>query len=72
MGRTEEEGALTSVYVASSADDIVAKQGGQYFDSARLHEQAPLAQDPHMQERLWRASEAMLRAASFQVPKLTA
>lgn len=61
---------MTSVYVASSPDKAVSETGGLYFDSARVHEQAPLAQSAHLQDRLWRASEAMLRVASFQVPKL--
>ena len=68
IARTDVQGAVTSVYAATSDDEAAARTGGVYFDSARPHAQAPLAGDRKVAERLWRASGQHLAAVGFPVP----
>ena len=68
IGRGADQGALTSVYAATSSDPEASHVGGAYFDSARVHAQAPRARSKHLAERLWRASEHHLAAGDFPVP----
>jgi retinol dehydrogenase-12 len=52
-----EEGAKTSVYLASS--DEVKNVTGKYFDKSREKEPSALARDKHLQKELWRVTEEL-------------
>ena len=53
-----EEGAKTSIYLASSPD--VAGESGGYYAKSRLTEPSAAARDDAAAERLWQVSEAMV------------
>jgi NAD(P)-dependent dehydrogenase (short-subunit alcohol dehydrogenase family) len=55
---TPEQGAKTSIYLASSAE--VEGQTGLYFDNCKAKKAANVAYDHAAQDRLWRLSEALL------------
>ncbi|MBB6096935.1 NAD(P)-dependent dehydrogenase (short-subunit alcohol dehydrogenase family) [Deinobacterium chartae] len=55
---TPEQGALSSVYLASSAD--VARVSGRYFVRERPVRPAPQAQDDRAARRLWQISARMV------------
>jgi NAD(P)-dependent dehydrogenase (short-subunit alcohol dehydrogenase family) len=52
--KTPEQGAATSLYVATSPD--VAKSNGRYFADSREHEPARAARDDEAARRLWNLS----------------
>ncbi|MCH9674287.1 MAG: SDR family oxidoreductase [Gammaproteobacteria bacterium] len=54
---TVEEGAKTSIYLASSED--VATTTGKYFVECQEHPTSEQAQDVSVQDELWRISERM-------------
>ena len=54
---SEEEGAVTSHYLAS--DEAVAAVSGRYFVKCRPVESSPASRDREAQARLWRLSEEM-------------
>jgi len=54
---TAEQGARTSVYLASSPD--VAESTGQYFVKCRARTPSKVAQDPDAARRLWEKSEEL-------------
>lgn len=54
-----EEGAQTSIHVATSSD--VAHVHGAYFVKSRPAESSPASHDRAAAERLWKASEALTR-----------
>jgi NAD(P)-dependent dehydrogenase (short-subunit alcohol dehydrogenase family) len=54
-GIRAEDGAKTSVYLASS--DEVKNITGRYFDKCKEKDPAPLAKDKNLQKELWRFSE---------------
>jgi len=56
-GITAEDGAKTSVYLASSS--AVNGVSGKYFDKCKAKEEAPQAKDRQMQQELWRVSEQL-------------
>ncbi len=60
-GADIEQGAATSVYLASSPN--VEGVSGKYFDSMRLSEPTPFARDAHNRKVLIEKSEAMLKTA---------
>jgi len=53
-----EDGAKTSIYVASSPD--VLKVNGKYFTKSKEKEPAPLAKDETLAKQLWEVSERMI------------
>ena len=53
-----QEGAKTSVYLASSEE--VKGISGKYFDECKVKEPSKLAQDKALAKELWRVSEATL------------
>lgn len=55
---TPEQGARTSVHLASSA--AVAGVSGRYFDKERERRPAPFAEDDAAARRLWEVSEALV------------
>lgn len=57
FSRSEEQGARTSIYVATSPE--VAGVTGQYFANERPSSPAPQALDDAAAARLWRVSEEM-------------
>lgn len=56
--RTPDDGAATSIYLASSA--AVEGVNGKYFANCREQRPARAAQDPEMARRLWDVSEQMV------------
>jgi len=56
-GMTPEEGARTSVYLASSPE--VDGVTGKYFVDCQLRRSSPASYDPGLAERLWEVSESM-------------
>lgn len=56
-GRTPEEGARTSVYLASSPE--VDGVTGKYFVDCQPRRSSPASYDPELAQRLWAASESM-------------
>jgi len=56
-GITVEEGARTSVYLASSGE--VKGVSGKYFEKCKVRESAPASRDPESMKRLWEISERM-------------
>ena len=56
-GISVENGAKTSVYLASS--DEVKNTTGKYFDKCKEKDPAPLAKDQALQKELWRVSEQL-------------
>jgi len=59
-GSPVEEGARTSVYLATS--DAVAGTSGKYFNSCREAQCSAAARDPALARALWEASETAVRA----------
>lgn len=59
LARSEEEGARTSIFVATSP--TVAGLSGRYFSNEREVQPAPFALDDAAAARLWRLSEEMTR-----------
>ena len=59
-GASVEEGALTSVFLATS--DAVAGVSGKYFNSCREAQCSSTSRDPILAQALWQASEAALQA----------
>jgi hypothetical protein len=55
---TPEQGARTSVYLASSAD--VAEATGGYYVKCRLTTPSQAARDPETAARLWAVSEELV------------
>ncbi|KAI8799493.1 hypothetical protein BJ742DRAFT_860792 [Cladochytrium replicatum] len=49
---TEEQGSLTTLYVATSSDDLVLSNSGNYFDDGRLGEVNPRADRKELQIKL--------------------
>ncbi len=58
---TEEDGAKTTIYLASSPD--VADVTGTYFDRQKRAKSNRESRDVDVQERLWKVSEEMTRGA---------
>lgn len=56
----EDDGAKTSVYLASSPD--VASVSGKYFDKSKAISSSPASYDEAVARELWRASEKMTAA----------
>jgi len=59
---TPEQGAQTSIYLASSSE--VAGITGQYFEKERAVRSSSASYDEAAQERLWEVSETMVRQAT--------
>jgi len=59
-GASVEEGARTSVFLATS--DEVADASGKYFNNCREASYSAAGKDPVLAQALWQASEAALRA----------
>jgi retinol dehydrogenase-12 len=57
---TPEEGAQTSIYLASSPE--VRAVSGKYFDKCKPVEAAPQAYDQEVQKKLWEISEQLVNA----------
>jgi NAD(P)-dependent dehydrogenase (short-subunit alcohol dehydrogenase family) len=57
FGLTPEQGARTSIYLATSPE--VADVTGRYFVNCRPAQPRPQATDPEMARRLWEVSERM-------------
>lgn len=55
FAKSKEQGAQTSIYVASSPD--VANVNGKYFDDARITQTSAAAHNVEAQQRLWAISE---------------
>jgi len=55
---TPEQGAATSIYLASSED--VSRVSGRYFDNSREKEPSAEARDPEVAKRLWAVSEEII------------
>jgi hypothetical protein len=55
---TPEEGAKTSIYLASSEN--VSRVSGRYFDKCQEKEPSAEASDQTVAERLWAASEEII------------
>ena len=60
-GATPEEGARTSVYLASSPD--VENVSGLYFENRRPARSSPQSYDKEVQERFWQASMTLAKLA---------
>jgi len=60
-GRPVEDGAATSVYLAS--DPSLTMVTGAYFADRRQTQPSALARDPEARRHLWAATEALLRQA---------
>lgn len=58
MAISEEKGAQTSIYLASSPD--VTGTSGRYFEQCRAVESSPESHDRDAQDRLWHVSEEMV------------
>lgn len=54
FGKTPEQGAATSLYVATSPD--LAKTNGRYFAESREHQPSSAARDAEAARRLWNLS----------------
>lgn len=52
-----QEGAETSIYVASSPE--VESISGEYFAKKKVSESSPLTQDRNLQKKLWKISEEL-------------
>lgn len=61
-GISPEEGAETSIYLATSPE--VAGTTGEYFKDKRPYPANPVANDPQIAARLWKLSEEMTGPAS--------
>lgn len=59
--RSPEQGAKTSIYVATSAD--VENITGEYFSDSKIKRVKPWAKDDEAAERLWKISEEYLKLA---------
>jgi NAD(P)-dependent dehydrogenase (short-subunit alcohol dehydrogenase family) len=59
-GISLQEGAATSVYLASSPD--VKTISGEYFDACKIAPYSPLADDPELRRKLWGVSEELTQA----------
>jgi NAD(P)-dependent dehydrogenase (short-subunit alcohol dehydrogenase family) len=57
-GITPEEGAKTSIYLASSPD--LENVSGKYFESCRQARSSPLSYDNALQEKFWKISENLV------------
>jgi hypothetical protein len=60
IAKKPEQGAATSVYLASSAE--VAGVSGKYFDSKKEKRSSGASYDVAAQQRLWTLSEQMVTA----------
>lgn len=60
-GITPEEGARTSVYLATSSR--VTRFSGRYFEDRKVAQSSKLTHDRSVQERLWRMAEDLTGAA---------
>jgi NAD(P)-dependent dehydrogenase (short-subunit alcohol dehydrogenase family) len=60
-GATPEEGARTSVYLASSPD--VENVSGLYFENRRPTQSSPQSYDRELQERFWQISMTLAKLA---------
>jgi NAD(P)-dependent dehydrogenase (short-subunit alcohol dehydrogenase family) len=58
-GISEEQGAKTSVYLASS--EQVESVTGKYFSESKVKEPLKIAYDTSLSEKLWRYSEELLK-----------
>jgi NAD(P)-dependent dehydrogenase (short-subunit alcohol dehydrogenase family) len=58
QGITPEEGARTSIYLASSSD--LENVSGKYFESCRQVHSSPLSYDNALQEKFWKMSEDLV------------
>ncbi|MDD1758857.1 MAG: SDR family oxidoreductase [Methanotrichaceae archaeon] len=58
QGITPEEGARTSIYLASSSD--LENVSGKYFESGRQVRSSPLSNDNALQEKFWKMSEKLV------------
>jgi hypothetical protein len=68
---TPYQGALTSLYVATSPDIRAQNLRGQFFiPIAKLSEVKGLATDIERQKDLWELSERLLRERGFEIPEL--
>ena len=56
-GLSVQDGAKTSVYLASSS--AVNGVTGRYFDKCKVKEESALAKDSQLQKELWRVSEQL-------------
>lgn len=57
-GKTPEEGARTSAYLASSAE--VEGISGKYFEECKAAQSSPRSYDQELQEELWRVSDELV------------
>jgi NAD(P)-dependent dehydrogenase (short-subunit alcohol dehydrogenase family) len=64
--RSPEQGAETSVYLATSPD--LAEANGLYYARCREHRPADHARDPETAARLWRASEELTQVRYPETP----
>jgi hypothetical protein len=62
---SEKDGALTSIYLASSPE--VEGVSGKYFVRCREAKSSRASRDVDAQERLWRATEALIAGAASPV-----
>ncbi len=62
FGRTVEEGARTSIYLASCEE--VARVSGKYFVDCRVAESSPASRDPDSMRKLWEISAQMTGLAA--------
>jgi NAD(P)-dependent dehydrogenase (short-subunit alcohol dehydrogenase family) len=58
QGIKPEEGARTSIYLASSPD--LENVSGKYFESGRRVRSSPLSYDSALQEKFWKMSEKLV------------
>jgi len=65
IGITPEEGAATSVFVASSPD--LDRKGGLFFEHARLSEAHPATEDEELAKALWGETIQMLAQKHFRM-----
>jgi NAD(P)-dependent dehydrogenase (short-subunit alcohol dehydrogenase family) len=61
FGKSQEEGARTSIYLASSPE--VAGLTGMYFTDEKPVRSAPISYDKEIQEKLWQVSLDMLQVS---------
>jgi hypothetical protein len=59
LALTPEQGAATSIYLAS--DPEVAGVTGKFFDKCKARPSSKASYDEASQRRLWEASEGLLR-----------
>jgi hypothetical protein len=68
---TPYDGALTSLYVATSPVILKDDIRGQFFDPiAKLSEIQEMVKDVKRQKDLWKLSEFLLEERGFKVPAI--